>query len=299
MGIFGNLFDKKVCDICGGDISLLGNRKLADGNLCKDCAKKLSPRLTDRKQHTVEEIKEHLAYREANAQLLKTLNVTRVLGTGTQVYIDEGRRKFFVTAEKNWLNSNPDILDIAQVRDCRVDVDERREQLYTRDREGKSVPYNPPRYKYYYVFRATILVDSPWFTEIGFELTRTPHPESPRSQEYRYYEQMGEELQASLNPANYVVQPEPSASPLAQAVAAAINAAKGAAGAEAPAKAGADNGWTCKCGQANAGNFCVNCGAKRPARFRCDKCGWEPEDPANPPKFCPNCGDPFNEQDAR
>ena len=34
------LFDKKVCDICGEKIGLLGNRKLDDGNLCKDCAKK-------------------------------------------------------------------------------------------------------------------------------------------------------------------------------------------------------------------------------------------------------------------
>ena len=33
------LFDKKVCDICGEKIGLLGNRKLDDGNLCKDCAK--------------------------------------------------------------------------------------------------------------------------------------------------------------------------------------------------------------------------------------------------------------------
>ena len=37
------LFDKKYCDICGDKIGLLGNRKLEDGNMCKDCAKKLSP----------------------------------------------------------------------------------------------------------------------------------------------------------------------------------------------------------------------------------------------------------------
>lgn len=35
------LFDKKICDICGEKIGLLGNRKLDDGNLCKDCAKKI------------------------------------------------------------------------------------------------------------------------------------------------------------------------------------------------------------------------------------------------------------------
>ena len=40
------LFDKKYCDICGEKIGLLGNRKLADGNLCKDCAAKLSPWFT-------------------------------------------------------------------------------------------------------------------------------------------------------------------------------------------------------------------------------------------------------------
>ena len=30
------LFDKKICDICGEKIGLLGNRKLDDGNLRRD-----------------------------------------------------------------------------------------------------------------------------------------------------------------------------------------------------------------------------------------------------------------------
>lgn len=50
-----------------------------------------------------------------------------------------------------------------------------------------------------------------------------------------------------------------------------------------------DDGWKCVCGSDNKGNFCPNCGAKRPAD-KCDKCGYIPEDAANPPKFCPNCG---------
>lgn len=51
------LFDKKYCDICGEKIGLLGNRKLENGNLCKDCAGKLSPFFSDRRNSTVEEIK--------------------------------------------------------------------------------------------------------------------------------------------------------------------------------------------------------------------------------------------------
>lgn len=62
------------------------------------------------------------------------------------------------------------------------------------------------------------------------------------------------------------------------------------------------DGWTCSCGAVNKGKFCPECGAKKPAEallYRCDKCGWEPEDPKNPPKFCPECGDRFGEEDVK
>ena len=60
------------------------------------------------------------------------------------------------------------------------------------------------------------------------------------------------------------------------------------------------DGWTCACGAVTKGKFCQNCGAKKPAGaplYRCDKCGWQPEDPAHPPRFCPECGDPFDDND--
>ena len=62
----------------------------------------------------------------------------------------------------------------------------------------------------------------------------------------------------------------------------------------------ADNGWTCSCGTVNKGKFCQNCGNKKPAgvpQYKCDKCGWKPDDPTKAPKFCPECGDPFDNGD--
>ena len=71
---------------------------------------------------------------------------------------------------------------------------------------------------------------------------------------------------------------------------------------ECGAKKPAEDGWSCSCGTVNKGKFCTECGAKKPAGaplYRCDKCGWEPEDPYNPPKFCQECGDRFDDADIK
>ena len=71
-------------------------------------------------------------------------------------------------------------------------------------------------------------------------------------------------------------------------------------GAKKPEPKPTAEGWTCSCGAVNKGKFCAECGKPKPAaapQYKCDKCGWEPEDPRHPPKFCPECGDPFDTGD--
>ena len=69
---------------------------------------------------------------------------------------------------------------------------------------------------------------------------------------------------------------------------------------ECGTKKPAEDGWRCSCGAVNKGKFCPECGSKKPAgvmQYRCDKCGWEPADPTKAPRFCPECGDPFDAGD--
>ena len=123
MGLF-DAFKKKECSVCGGEIGLLGNRKLEDGNLCKNCAAKLSPFFSDRRGSTVEEIKEQLSYREENRQAVAAFHTTRSLGRNTKVLLDEDAGKFMVTGARDLAQANPDVLDFSQVTGCELDIDE-------------------------------------------------------------------------------------------------------------------------------------------------------------------------------
>ena len=298
MALFG-IFDKKNCCACGGEIGLMGNRKLADGNLCKNCASKLSPWMTDRRQSTVQEILQHLAYRDQNARMLVNFHPTTAMGGNTKIYLDENAGKFIVTRASNWRDVNPDIIDVSQVIEVRTDVEEHRTEEYHRDREGRNVPFTPPRYRYSYEFDTTIMVDSPYFGEIHFELTEQ-RPEHQHDEAYNYYEQLADTIRQALMPAPQAAPRSAVPNAFANAFANAKKAVD-AARAQAQAAAATPEQWTCTCGAVNSGNFCTQCGSKRPApvkRFRCDKCGWTPDDPTHPPRFCPNCGDPFNEGDA-
>ena len=166
------LFDKKFCDFCGNKIGLLGNKKLEDANMCKDCASKLSPWFSERRHSTKADIDQQLAYREQNKSAVAAFHATRTLGnTSTKLLIDDSARKFMVTSAKDIAAANPDVLDFSQAQGCDLDVKEHRSEIRRTDSSGKSVSYNPPRYKYSYEFHAIIRVNHPYFDEMKFALS--------------------------------------------------------------------------------------------------------------------------------
>lgn len=165
------MFDKKYCDICGEKIGLLGNRKLEDGNLCKNCASKLSPWFTGRRHSSLADIKSQLEDREANRSRAAAFRRTQKSGDdGRALYLDETQGNFAVCYESDWKNGNPDILPLSAVISCRYENDEHKTERKHKDAEGKLVSYNPPVYDYSYDFYIVIDVEHPYIDEIKFRV---------------------------------------------------------------------------------------------------------------------------------
>lgn len=194
------LFDKKYCDICGEKIGLLGNRKLEDGNMCKDCAKKLSPFFSDRRSSTVNEIKQQLSYREQNKQVLAGFSPMFTFGESDKVYIDPMKMSFVVSRRNpgSWSDENPDVIPISSVSSCNMRIDEDKDEIFTQGSNGEQVSYNPPRYNFYYNFYVDINVNNPYFDDIEVKLNNS-QVEGMGTMEYHRYQQMAQQVIDNLS----------------------------------------------------------------------------------------------------
>ncbi|MDD4797201.1 MAG: DUF4428 domain-containing protein [Eubacteriales bacterium] len=191
------LFSKKFCDLCGEKIGLLGNRKLSDGNMCKDCAKGISPHLAGRRQLSVADMQAHLAYREENRQKLERFSPTRTIGSYGKLYLDDNNGWWLVSRLARYKDDNPDMLTFDQVTGCTVTVDEDRDEIKRKLPDGKKESYNPPRYQYAYDFKVEINVASPWFSEIALKVNNQPI-QGRGSTEYRNAERQAQEIRDAL-----------------------------------------------------------------------------------------------------
>ena len=174
MGLF-DVFKKKDCEICGKEVGLLGYKKLQDGEICKDCVKLLSPWFEDRRESTVAQIKEQLAYREQNAKEHENFTISRKIGDEEYyMYIEEVNgvpTRFFVTSRSDYKAENPDIIAFKDVISCVTDIQVRDEEMKQKNAEGQMVSYRPPRYKHHHDFYIKMEIrNNPYFDNIKFRI---------------------------------------------------------------------------------------------------------------------------------
>jgi len=194
------LFDKKFCDICGEKIGILGNRKLSDGNMCKDCAKLLSPFCDDRRSSSLADIKAQLQYREENKAVLRAFSpMITIDGDYKNIYVDTAKGNFVVSSNKpgSWDNENPDVIPISAITSLTLDVKEDRDEIYYKDAQGNNQSYVPPRYEYEYDFTLKFLVNTPWFDDFDVKLNNFS-VKNMGSPEYNRYQQLAQQAMNAL-----------------------------------------------------------------------------------------------------
>lgn len=199
MDFFKKILEKKECSICQKEIGLLGNRKLEDGNMCKECEKKLSPWFAERRHTTVEDIQKQLSDRMLNYENLKDFHPTTVLGDEYKMHIEDQHGipyRFVVSKTNSFLNENADLLYFSDISSCMLDIQESNIELKYTNSQKERVSYNPPRYEYRYDFYVIMrIMNNPYFDEIRFKLNpRTIKMETEKSPHRHGYSYMTNSL---------------------------------------------------------------------------------------------------------
>jgi hypothetical protein len=118
-----SMFTRQLCSVCGKRCGTFANNLLADGYLCSRCAGKLSPWLTDYHRLTAAQIRQHLAYRRANRQMVEQFTVTDQIAEGEPALIlDRTNQLLILTGDPSWRHGNPDILAFSQLLAARTVV---------------------------------------------------------------------------------------------------------------------------------------------------------------------------------
>jgi len=103
-------------------------------------------------------------------------------------------------------------MDFSQVTGCNVEVQESSREIKRKTSDGKEISFVPPKFSYSFTFYIVIHVNSPWFNEIKFPLSKSVEVEQTgarsvatgtadigrRSGEYRQAEALGNEIKTAL-----------------------------------------------------------------------------------------------------
>ncbi|MBR3786742.1 MAG: DUF4428 domain-containing protein [Firmicutes bacterium] len=111
MGLFGK---KPDCPICGSPTPRLLPTKIEGQPICKDCDKKISMDMDMKVNLTLDQLRDHLAFREENAELHKAFKITRneaFVHDNHKLFIDDEKQLFYIDSGEE----NPTIFKFSEL----------------------------------------------------------------------------------------------------------------------------------------------------------------------------------------
>lgn len=111
-----------TCSVCGRNLTKYGSKTLADGILCRNCAKLVSGWYTsgDLAERTVEQVKEHLDYRQNNLAVIKGFNGLKVVEGKYSLFVDDTKRQFVISKRDDLVKENADVFSLSMIENMRI-----------------------------------------------------------------------------------------------------------------------------------------------------------------------------------
>lgn len=121
------LFNKNLCPICGEPVKGIAYVKIKDGiKLCTNCSGKIHMEQSMLPFQSIDNIKEHLSYREKNLYTFHNFTTTNEIKCGNGVFREDANiKKWYYSFMKN--PTNPPIFNYNEIND--YDLSEDGEQI--------------------------------------------------------------------------------------------------------------------------------------------------------------------------
>ncbi|MBQ2721084.1 MAG: hypothetical protein IJF23_06065, partial [Clostridia bacterium] len=148
------------------------------------------------KDHTVAQIKEHLAYREENEKLLEEFNPTEEFGYDEKLFFDFEMGRFAYSNSGDWKDEKADLIPFAQVTAVETEVEEDEMSVDDENEDG-SENEEPATVKVYYYY-VKLTIDSPWFDELEVDLTNGDAPTESEEEKLAMYREQQERIKEIL-----------------------------------------------------------------------------------------------------
>ncbi|MEG0018605.1 MAG: SHOCT domain-containing protein [Hydrogenoanaerobacterium sp.] len=137
MGLFSN--SAKPCPICGKATPRLLAKKIGGEAICSKCADNIAADDVLVQSWSINDLKEHINYRDENQKLLKNFTPTRTVNYEHEFVIDDNKKLFFVS---QWGEENPPVFRFEDVQGFEMSLGYNTVESWSRGM--KRTPYSPP-----------------------------------------------------------------------------------------------------------------------------------------------------------